>query len=1489
MKLKVLVSFLGIVLWAGSALAITWPVDTGTFPKDLNSDFGPRDVPPPASAMHDGIDLPAKDGTFVKAATGGKVFSFGERTGYGISVVIQSGDLYYLYGHLYDPKDENTPAECKKLTFNKNDEIKEGQNIGCADHTGNAPRPHLHLTVAKNLDISGQEKINPLKEFTYTATPPTITKVEVKDGEGKALAKNGDKYVLQKKTLLRIEATVEDTEKDLNEVSFSATSSPPMSYTFTYPTKGFSDYKLNNGILSKQGLPIKVKPGNVEGQDKSTDLFTLEWSLANVEAKDFGVTIAAKDVKDKSTQESIGFTWSAVASIGDFKVLDAEGKPIEIATKSQPTVEVKLVPEGGVGSFIPQQPGWSSRLMFASTPQVINPEITYSADGKEASYRYTATGLEDGMHTATVEVLDNDGQATDSKQKLFMVDTTPPVILKDKLEDIVTRTGLVFLPMALLEPGTYFYAIPFKEEGSGVAKIEVLEAGGVRQIEDQFIHRSGASPDFNLAVNEEPFGSRTLTVRIYDQAGNVGEKTFSFKSSKALISREIGNDPLEGSKKIRQYCYATRYGGTYDPAPSSFYITSGRVGDGGIDMNTPLYIRTNKHTTAHSASSYLAVTLNGVDGQTGWKTWKVTQTKPASGSRDPGFVQLVGPLYIDFTIMEKDMSIIGVEPGPSVTVEFVLGFELAALRAGLGYNSEANALDARWENRQAQDLVFVLNLDGSDVLPTEITADALRYAPIAEGSHQAVLAIYDRILNGWGKLERGFSVNLGEPRIADFAYITEDGVFKAQITDKGTTLRDLDLEFYLNGEKSLFEFDKKTGTLIGLLYDPPEQGTVTAQLFVTDKAGNRVSSLAKAYFYTPSEGTATGVSGSITPADVKIGEAVKITEDNCTTTYQRSDQCWVTVTKECTWYNMFGGFDRLDPPTAKNLPKTEGNKLPNIPEITTTTTKRVDLCPPVISDLRYDAASRTVQARISDPNTPLAVLRIEYGGSAILGNQWYDLRHPHFDFSTGTGEFVGDLPGEETEIYAIRLSVDDRHNKTYGNLSIRVPRKPPEVNLYFNEFSGSANRDFLNALGLEHLLVGEYSDASGIDDSRTELEIDGVIKRNYITYPLGQISRQLIYRADLAEGRHQTRLRVADTLGLESETYLVFDIAYKPHIQRFTYQGTVKGVPVFVAFIKDQGYDVTLQGITLLLDGKEISRDQCFYNSETGFFSVPGPLDIAAGAHQARLTAIDSQGNRAEEILSFGGPVAEEVLAQAVGGVRITGYSAWDVQGNGDGRINPGERVRLFVEVLSDFDIAHAQGRLRTTHPSITMERDEAEYGDIPKGQRTESIGAFELVIKDDFFSNTNSQQEAVACYLTLTDQAGKEWVLPFRITVYRTPELFREAQGPAVASSISLEIIQPQNGVEYWVDPPVTVEGRFTVTGSTLTFIMALLESDLWWIDPILIPLSENPAAGTFSGPLRSLRGYWPRGGYTLTVGAENSAGDRALEIIRFSIDKVE
>ncbi|MBW2040114.1 MAG: hypothetical protein JRI46_11095 [Deltaproteobacteria bacterium] len=1177
-------------------------------------------------------------------------------------------------------------------------------------------------------------------------------------------------------------------------------------------------------------------------------------------------------------------------------------------------------------------------LKTASTEQVLAPTITLKADGT-VELAAKASNLEDGPHTATVEVLDEGGKVIDFRQKVFIVDTISPEILLDQIGDLKHRVGRLLLTKTKVVPvSAQIIAIPIKEEGSGVERVEVEETVRVRTIikssspyqqpslgwqeekrptrtfREPVLRGEGAQLLFPLEIEALPYGEHILKLAVYDRAGNVGERTYQFKSYPVKISREIGSGIEEGSKKIRQYCYWITYGGTSNSGPAVY-------GSGSIGMDAPLYIKTYKYTVPKSGSPYPNITLDEVEEPIGWRVWKVTQTRPATDTVE-AVLRIEGPEYIDFTV--KDHSIIREEPGPREVREIYIGLKVADLRVNLFYNSKANSLDASWKGRTARDLFLVLDLDGMEIIPTGVREDGFQYSPIGEGDHQVTLSVYDRLSNKWTKLEGEFSVNTGEPEISDFRYIPEDDVFSARISDRGTELRDLEVGLYINGQESIFEFDHATGQLMAFLDDKPDIGVVKAQLFVTDKAGNRVTSIAKAQFYTPGEGALIGRAStdvSLDIASIPLGWTMMSKGAGCIRKYKRRGDCWVTLIEECRRTRRgIGALIGITKPEIREMlreieeekeKEKEGISMPTFQEMVEkqekeskgislafgsgyggreakgflidilnrirggyykrVTTREIDTCPPIISALRYDEGGHKVRAMISDRSTPFSDLRIRYGDWRYGGLA--------FDLLPATGEFRGDLPIDDREIYRTSLSVNDGYSWAHGNLTIRIPKRPPDVSLSFDEFSGSENRDFLNSLGLEHLLVGEYSDISGIDEGLTELEVDGVIKRNFVTY--GRKPTMLLYLADLADGRHRARLRVVDNVGLENEANLVFDINYRPHIYNFAYQGNVEGAPVFVAFIKDRGFDVTKEGIDLSLDGRQIPRSQYYYNQETGFFSASGPIEITEESHRAVLTVVDGRGNRAEQGLTFGGPLAVELPSEAIGGVRITGYSAWDFQGNADGRINPGERVRLFVEVLSDMDIAQARGLLRITHPYITIERDQAEYGDIQKGKRTESAGGFDLLIKDEFFSNTNIPVEEVDCALTLTDKEARQWVLPLKIPVYKTPAIFKDFVGPK-QTSISLEVIQPQDGGFYDnYEMPCFADGRFIVTGSSISSITATLNG-------MSLPVSINSAAGTFRASLeRAMNRVFAkgRGACILIVRGRNSAGDEAVKIISFYV----
>lgn len=95
------------------------------------------------SGRHGGIDYRAPIGTPITAIADGTLIYAGRGAGwgasYGIHLIIQHGDLRFVYAHLssFDPN------------LIRNKEIKSGQQIGLSGATGNCHGPHLHLEARK--------------------------------------------------------------------------------------------------------------------------------------------------------------------------------------------------------------------------------------------------------------------------------------------------------------------------------------------------------------------------------------------------------------------------------------------------------------------------------------------------------------------------------------------------------------------------------------------------------------------------------------------------------------------------------------------------------------------------------------------------------------------------------------------------------------------------------------------------------------------------------------------------------------------------------------------------------------------------------------------------------------------------------------------------------------------------------------------------------------------------------------------------------------------------------------------------------------------------------------------------------------------------------------------------------------------------------------------------------------------------------------------
>jgi murein DD-endopeptidase MepM/ murein hydrolase activator NlpD len=108
-------------------------IPTGT----VTSEFGWRTDPfHGAATFHRGIDIRAAYGQDVPTAASGRVVSAGTEGGYGQTVVIEhAGGIRTRYAHL------------STTLVAPGEEVREGQVVGRAGHSGRATGTHLHFEV----------------------------------------------------------------------------------------------------------------------------------------------------------------------------------------------------------------------------------------------------------------------------------------------------------------------------------------------------------------------------------------------------------------------------------------------------------------------------------------------------------------------------------------------------------------------------------------------------------------------------------------------------------------------------------------------------------------------------------------------------------------------------------------------------------------------------------------------------------------------------------------------------------------------------------------------------------------------------------------------------------------------------------------------------------------------------------------------------------------------------------------------------------------------------------------------------------------------------------------------------------------------------------------------------------------------------------------------------------------------------------------------
>jgi lipoprotein NlpD len=125
-------------------LDFAWPVQGR-----LSSHFGWR-----SGRRHEGIDIPARKGTPVRAAEAGRVIHSGELSAYGYVVIIKHAGRYStVYAH-------NRSNKVRKGQF-----VEKGDVIATVGKSGNATGYHLHFEVRR--DRIAQDPVKYLPVVRY--------------------------------------------------------------------------------------------------------------------------------------------------------------------------------------------------------------------------------------------------------------------------------------------------------------------------------------------------------------------------------------------------------------------------------------------------------------------------------------------------------------------------------------------------------------------------------------------------------------------------------------------------------------------------------------------------------------------------------------------------------------------------------------------------------------------------------------------------------------------------------------------------------------------------------------------------------------------------------------------------------------------------------------------------------------------------------------------------------------------------------------------------------------------------------------------------------------------------------------------------------------------------------------------------------------------------------------------------------------------------
>jgi len=268
----------------------------------------------------------------------------------------------------------------------------------------------------------------------------------------------------------------------------------------------------------------------------------------------------------------------------------------------------------------------------------------------------------------------------------------------------------------------------------------------------------------------------------------------------------------------------------------------------------------------------------------------------------------------------------------------------------------------------------------------------------------------------------------------------------------------------------------------------------------------------------------------------------------------------------------------------------------------------------------------------------------------------------------------------------------------------------------------------------------------------------------------------------LPEGENTAKVVIYDYNDNQAVTKHKFEVVYTPRILSFGFNKNYNidnGVYAFDAYIQDYGNDVQSPNISLLIDNKEYPwKDVGFQwdkNSYKGYASFCPKNSFAVGVHKAELIITDQHGHTANQSITFGIKKIEFNLDEII---------TRDIEGNGDGNLNEGERIYLDLGLLNLGDEPAFEVSAELVNRSRYIKgipEPLSVYGTISSKAKAFNSKAFEFVISDSIFApqdidSVTADFTLIVSYKTAADQeVFIKTEFPFSLTIIRLDPTFSQ------------------------------------------------------------------------------------------------------------------